>query len=328
MNRTALLLCTLLALPAALAAQTRVYDADTTAATKARLQSYRETVTGALKAYDARDYSGSVELFEKAFTLYSKPAPTELYNAACSASLAGMVDRGYAFLERSIAAGWEDEAHMAADADLAAMRADASRWSKLHGAVEASMKRRYGADFDIAMHHELMRIGAEDQAPRMKLVALQKEHGGVIPDSLMKPLLGEMARVDSVNIGLVTTILDTKGWPKRAVVGNAGQTVFLVIQHAALETQQKYMPMVEQAVKDGELHPSSFALLVDRVRVRTGQPQLYGSQLHQDEKSGATVFFPIEDEANVDARRTTMGLEPLADYARRFGLDYKGMSAK
>ena len=34
-------------------------------------------------------------------------------------------------------------------------------------------------------------------------------------------------------------------------------------------------------------------------------------------------LWPIDDEANVDARRKAAGLEPLADYVRRFGLTYK-----
>jgi hypothetical protein len=34
-------------------------------------------------------------------------------------------------------------------------------------------------------------------------------------------------------------------------------------------------------------------------------------------------LYPIEDEANVDARRDAAGLEPLAEYLKRvFGIDY------
>lgn len=37
---------------------------------------------------------------------------------------------------------------------------------------------------------------------------------------------------------------------------------------------------------------------------------------------------PIEDEAQVDARRRSIGMEPLADYAKRFGLDYVSKETK
>ena len=59
------------------------------------------------------------------------------------------------------------------------------------------------------------------------------------------------------------------------------------------------------------------ALLIDRIRVRNGEPQLYGSQLHWDESAGAPIFFPIEDPANVNARRAEVGLGPIEEYAER-----------
>lgn len=59
-------------------------------------------------------------------------------------------------------------------------------------------------------------------------------------------------------------------------------------------------------------------MLEDRVRIKEGKPQLYGSQL----SGNPLCFDPIEDEAHVDERRRSIGLEPLADYAKRFGLAY------
>jgi hypothetical protein len=54
------------------------------------------------------------------------------------------------------------------------------------------------------------------------------------------------------------------------------------------------------------------ALLTDRVLLRQGQSQRYGSQLRMGE-SGLEPL-PIKDETNVDARRAQMGMMPLADY--------------
>ena len=39
-------------------------------------------------------------------------------------------------------------------------------------------------------------------------------------------------------------------------------------------------------------------------------------------------LWPIEDEENVDARRASVGLEPLAEYLKRFGLEYKPLKKK
>jgi hypothetical protein len=214
---------------------------------------------------------------------------------------------------------------MDVDTDLAPLRAYPALWSEVHAAFDRAMAKRYGAGFDAALRAGLMKIATLDQPPRMRLSELQKKHGWPPPDSLLKPLLREMAIADSTNLLRIVEILEKRGWPKKAMVGaQAGVTLFLVIQHADLATQEKYLPMLEQAVRDGGLPASSLALLIDRIRVRNNKLQLYGSQLHQDEKTGATVFFPIEDEARVDERRKAMGLEELAEYARRFGIVYEG----
>ena len=40
-------------------------------------------------------------------------------------------------------------------------------------------------------------------------------------------------------------------------------------------------------------------------------------------KPGPYKYFPIRDEAEVDAKRKEMGLLPLKDYYAVFGIDYK-----
>jgi hypothetical protein len=105
------------------------------------------------------------------------------------------------------------------------------------------------------------------------------------------------------------------------MVGRQSSTAFLVIQHSDLPIQEKYFPLLEQAVNKNELDKASFALLVDRIRVRKGQKQLYGSQLSSE--NGIYKFDPIEDEENVNKRRKSMGLGSIEEYAKHFGLEYK-----
>jgi hypothetical protein len=65
------------------------------------------------------------------------------------------------------------------------------------------------------------------------------------------------------------------------------------------------------------------ALLQDRILMRQGKKQLFGSQVVFNKDTGAPEFYPIEDEKNVNARRTKIGMEPLEEYAAHFGMDYK-----
>jgi hypothetical protein len=318
-NMKSLLLLPALFLLLASAAQAQ--EATPDSADGARAAAYRSGISAAYKAYRDGDYSLSADLYELAFRHVRKPQADDLYNAACAASLAGEVTRAQRLLVGAIERGWEGDAHMNSDPDLEALRAEPKLWEDIHKVFNREMARRYGTEFDGELRAELMRIGEADQAPRIKLGELQQTHGWPPPDSLLKPLLQEMAVSDSINLLRIVQILETKGWPKKKAVGTqAASTVFLVIQHADLATQEKYLPMLEQAVRDGNAQPSSLALLIDRIRMRNNKPQLYGSQLHQDPKTGKTVFYPIEDEANVDERRKAMGLEPLSEYAKRFGI--------
>ena len=57
----------------------------------------------------------------------------------------------------------------------------------------------------------------------------------------------------------------------------------------------------------------SIALLTDRVRLAEHRKQLYGSQLEGDCSVGYKLR-PVEDEANLDARRARLDLPPMADY--------------
>jgi hypothetical protein len=61
-----------------------------------------------------------------------------------------------------------------------------------------------------------------------------------------------------------------------------------------------------------------YALLVDRVRVGDGKPQIYGTQARplEDWKGHDPVLFPIEDAVHVDRRRAEVGLMPLNDYLK------------
>jgi hypothetical protein len=128
----------------------------------------------------------------------------------------------------------------------------------------------------------------------------------------------QQTALDVANTKRLVEIIDQFGWPGLRFAGAASQTSFLVLQHADNDVQIKYLPLLRDAVQRGDARGDDLALLEDRVRTFVGKPQLYGSQL-----SGQPLkFLPIEDEAHVDERRRSLGLMPLADYAKLFGLTY------
>jgi len=99
------------------------------------------------------------------------------------------------------------------------------------------------------------------------------------------------------------------------VIGNQGNTtLFLVIQHSDIETQEKYLPMMRDALSKGNARASSLVLLEDRVALGKGEKQIYGSQVGRDQETGEYYILPLIDPDNVDKRRAEVGLETIQDY--------------
>ena len=129
-----------------------------------------------------------------------------------------------------------------------------------------------------------------------------------------------MSMIDSSNLVQVEALIATYGWMGKSKIGTMGNyTLWLVIQHADLATQEKYLPMLEKSVAEGESRASELAYLKDRVLMRQGKKQIYGTQVVPS-GNGMQEFWPIEDMTNVDKRRAEVGLEPIEQYAKKFNM--------
>ena len=72
--------------------------------------------------------------------------------------------------------------------------------------------------------------------------------------------------------------------------------------------------MMREAVKEGNARGSSLALLEDRVALRQGERQIYGSQIGRDQETGEYFVSPLIDPENVDKRRAEVGLGTISEY--------------
>ncbi|MCA8832460.1 DUF6624 domain-containing protein [Hymenobacter pini] len=282
---------------------------------------FRKLNQQAADAYAAKNYQSSGQLYDQAFKqAKAQPSSTDLYNAACSWALAGNANKAFQYLDRATLAGWENVPHVKQDTDLAALHTD-KRWQPMLTKLQATVAKRE-ASYNKPLKQQLDSIYALDQGGRVKYDAIAKQYGE--KSEQMRALWQEIETNDQRNLKTIRQLLDTHGWPTKAEVGSMGtQTVFLVIQHSDLPTLEKYLPMAKKAADRGDLAQSAYALMQDRLLMWQGKPQIYGSQLTTDQKTGKMVFHPIADEAHVDERRAAIGMEPLASYAKRFGLEYK-----
>ncbi|WP_129715461.1 DUF6624 domain-containing protein [Pedobacter sp. SYP-B3415] len=174
--------------------------------------------------------------------------------------------------------------------------------------------------FNQPLKASLDSIFLADQAPRLRYMeARQKKESQTHIDSLRTIMVQE----DKRNLAKCLAILEKHGWQGPQKVGMIGsQALFLVIQHADLETQKKYLPMIREAENKGEILSSNLAILEDRINVREGKQQLFGSQAFTDKQSGKLYFYPIANIDQLEKNRKRMGLLPMPDYARQLNIDW------
>lgn len=182
-----------------------------------------------------------------------------------------------------------------------------------------------GAGKYAPLRTQLDSLYQSDQKFRFQLISLQQEVAKATGDEKQRKqetfagMVKAMRAQDSVNVRTVQDILDKYGWLGPEDVGfNGSQALFLVIQHADLPTQEKYLPMIRDAAQHGRTLPGNLAILEDRVALRQHKRQIYGSQVWTDLRTGKKYVDLLDDPDSVDKRRAAVGLPPMADYLSQF----------
>ncbi|GHN01567.1 hypothetical protein WSM22_30560 [Cytophagales bacterium WSM2-2] len=125
------------------------------------------------------------------------------------------------------------------------------------------------------------------------------------------------AKEDHRNQELVISIIEKCGMPTLHEVNQEQMdAIWLGLQHTDSKYRIKYFPLIEKAVKNGDLSKEQYALMKDRILMDEGKPQLFGSQI----KNGK--LYDLEKPETVNERRREMGLEPIEDYLKRFGITF------
>jgi hypothetical protein len=160
---------------------------------------------------------------------------------------------------------------------------------------------------------QLFKIDELDQCYRIHFDEVINKYGNTSKE--IHDLCNKMNHADSINCIQVKSIIKKYGWLGVNEIGfQCNTTLFMVIQHTDLKTQEEYLPILREAVKNGKANASSLALLEDRTAIRHGKKQIYGSQVGQNGKTLEYYILPLLDPDNVDKRRETVGLSPLSEY--------------
>ena len=166
----------------------------------------------------------------------------------------------------------------------------------------------------------LREAAARDQQVRMQLLEMNRRvNGGEYSAALVDSLVAagaEMERIDRENMRLVASLL-RDGLPE-GLAAESYDAVWLIIDHAPLKEQKRYLPLLREAAGRGVISAYKLATLEDRVAMYEERPQRYGTQSYQTNVGGETVIYiwPVAHPERLDSLREAIGTCPMAEYVR------------
>lgn len=236
----------------------------------------------------------------------------DYYNLAICYTAKNQVDSTFLYLNKSIEQSPNYNRLILADSDFSYLH-KTSGWVKITNKIDSLQLVIFPLITNPQLAKELLHIQIKDQYAR--------GFGLKFRDP-------SIFNFDKENLTRVEEIIKEYGWPTYTMIGKvAADGAFLVIQHADTTTQKKYLNQILDAAKKKEASSESVALLVDRLSAARSHTQIYGTQVFQikDKNTGKLskyTYFPIVNEDEVDIRRKEIGLIPLKDYLKLFGIDY------
>ncbi len=275
-------------------------------------EKYNDLLAEARVLYEDGKYELSGEKYSEAFKASQESDSTlHHYEAARAWAMANQKDLAFDQLfEISKTGKYTDLGQISSDKNLGALRTD-GRWMEVLTQVSENKTEAEAEVLELVPILES--VYRDDQVYRQQSEEIQEKYGRDSEE--VKAHWDLINKTDSINLVKVKKILDKHGWLGWDLIGRQGNSaLFLVIQHADLETQEEYLPMLREAVKRGDAAPADLALLEDRVALRQGKKQVYGSQIGIDQETGKHYVSPLMDPEHVDQRRAEVGLGPLKDY--------------
>ncbi|MCB0572851.1 MAG: hypothetical protein KDC66_23945 [Phaeodactylibacter sp.] len=264
------------------------------------------------------DVAECIPLYREA--LAGDPENSHLnYNLACAYALSWNRDSAFHFLNLALVG--DTSVVVLTDPDLINLSED-ERWAAIEDGQIAKVGAKFGPYPKPDLARELWRMKMKDQAYYYHIHVAEQKIGRGSP--VVRALWDLKKMINDKNEERLEEIINEQGWPKESdVKGNAAQAAFLIIQHANLEKQKQYIGMLKSACEQGEASWPSYALMYDRIEMREGRPQFYGSQVRFNAGSGQYEPHEILEPEYVNKRRREVGLGPIQDYLSNWDIKWE-----
>ena len=286
---------------------------------------YMTKIKTADSLYRIKEYKKAANTYSAAFKLIGWNSHIEgRYSAVCSWALANEIDSAFANLNELIAINYSDLAEIKADKDLNVLHTDL-RWNSAIKSIEEN-KQKIEINYNQELISLVDSLYIEDQRWRSMV---RKFNNKELPDSTitMEFISKNFAKTDSLNTFQVRKIYQKYGFPNFDLVGEKGSNKFwILIQHQDKfpALQDSILTLMKIEVDRGKASPADYAYLIDRVKVNTGQLQIYGTQMVVNVTSTSYEPKPVIEIEKLDERRKSVGLPPMAEYINTMNLRFFG----
>ncbi len=143
-----------------------------------------------------------------------------------------------------------------------------------------------------------------------------------------KPLVERLNALSREHLVRLCGIYKEYGWLTKNIVETEGleAALFIIRNSNNAGLQREIFPVVVEASQAGLIPKANLASLIDRIRLKSGGRQIFGTQLKVEDEIG--YLYPLENEAKVDDWRKTYQLPPLADFIKQIETEYRTLVVK
>ncbi|MGI8670557.1 MAG: VWA domain-containing protein [Aridibacter sp.] len=169
------------------------------------------------------------------------------------------------------------------------------------------------------LRRELVKMQEEQTDLNEKILAQTGENETLVKNlnNLSREHLLRLCRIFKENGWLTKEIVDTEGLEA---------ALFIIRNSKDAELQREIFPVMVEATQKGFISKANLAALIDRIRLKSGGRQIFGTQIKIEDEVG--YLYPLENEANVDKWRKTYQLPPLSEFIKKIETEYRTIIVK
>ena len=177
---------------------------------------------------------------------------------------------------------------------------------------------------DLILYRQLDSLKTEDQKWRNLMTKINNHQVDTISaDKVVRQLV----RTDSLNFIQIKILFNKYGFPGYNKVGKDGSNNFwLLVQHADKHPtfQDSVLTKMKIEADSGNASLINYAYLMDRVKVNTGQLQIYGTQMILNSAKTSYEPKPTVEPDKLNERRMSVGLPTIESYIETMNKRYFG----